>query len=534
MKTLTDLLAARAAERADAPVVVDGATRRTYRELEHDVHAIADAMRAAGIGPGDRVAAMLASGLPAMTLYFAAARVGAIVVAVNWRLAPPEVAYVLQHSAPRLGFVSPRLADAWRKTGTAIRAIEVPDAGEHAADFDAFLRRGGQSAPGAAGATAAESIAAPAGSMAPAGGAIPPPETGPVHHDPLVMLFTSGTTGRPKGCVLGQRGQLAAAASMAAWHGFDAQSCTFVGMPLFHVAGLGLSLATIAAGGTVVFAPRDAQAADVHRLIAGTRCTFAALPPTLLGPILKLQVTAPLALALSRVVTGAGMAREADLANIRDALKVDTIGGYGQTEAGNFVAWLTGPEQTARPSSCGRVLPHLEARIVDGDGHVLPRDETGELQLRGASVFLGYWNDPAATAKTIDPEGWLSTGDLMRLDADGFLHFAGRAKELIKSGGENVYPLEVEQVLMAHPGVRDACVFGVPDRRWGEAVHAAVVLASGATSTQDELDAWCAGRIAGYKRPRAIVFLDAVPRDPNGKPLRRVLTARSVPGEGTA
>ncbi|HKY92956.1 MAG TPA: fatty acid--CoA ligase family protein, partial [Nevskiaceae bacterium] len=346
--------------------------------------------------------------------------------------------------------------------------------------------------------------------------------------DPLVILYTSGTTGRPKGCVLGQDGQVAAALATVAWHRLGPDDRWFVSMPLFHVAGLGMSLATFAAGGATVYAPRDAQAADVQRLLTDTGCTLAALAPTVLGPVMRRQATSPLPLRLTRVVVGGGMARESDLRGIRAALRVDTIGGYGQTEAGNFLAWLSGAEQTERPTACGRVLPHVEARVVDAEGRALPPDTVGELQVRGPSVMVGYWNDPDATRRALDADGWLSTGDLMRIDACGYLHFTGRLKELIKSGGENVYPLEVEQVLNAHPAVQDSCVFGVPDRQWGEAVHAAIVCRPGATLTADDVAAWCGPRIAGYKRPRVVTFVDAVPRDPNGKPLRRILSARAV------
>jgi fatty-acyl-CoA synthase len=247
----------------------------------------------------------------------------------------------------------------------------------------------------------------------------------------------------------------------------------------------------------------------------------------LLPEIIALQRTAPRAHEISRVTMGGGMHEASLVKEVRDGLGTEILAGYGQTEAGNFVCYLNAAEQLSHPTACGRPMSHIEASIQNADGALLPAGEVGELCLRGPSVMAGYWRNQAATAAAIR-DGWLRTGDMMRLDGDSFLHFVSRSKDLIKSGGENVYPREVELVLLAHPAVADACVFGVPDETWGEAVKAVIVPSAGAAPDPAALVAWCRQHIAGYKRPRYIEFMEVLPRSPLGKLAVQDLRARLV------
>jgi len=207
--------------------------------------------------------------------------------------------------------------------------------------------------------------------------------------------------------------------------------------------------------------------------------------------------------------------------------KSDMLLGYGQTEGGGLLCLISLADQLHRPTSCGKPLPHLDARIVDDAGNDLADDAHGELVIRGPSTTIGYLNLPEATREALSG-GWLRTGDIFWRDGDGFLHFAGRKKELIKSGGENIYPAEVELALLGHPAVRQCCVVGVPDRRYGEAVKAFVVLADGQASSPRDIADWCRTRIAGYKRPRFVEFVDQILCDFQAKPQRALLVKLPV------
>jgi acyl-CoA synthetase (AMP-forming)/AMP-acid ligase II len=344
------------------------------------------------------------------------------------------------------------------------------------------------------------------------------------------MLYTSGTTGRPKGCLLTQAGQMASTSASLDYWRVAQEDRLLIALPLFHVGGFGILLTHFAAGAASIICRRHLATPALLDLAVAEGCRTLSVSPTLLPEILALQRTAPRDLGISRVTMGGGMHEAALVREVRDVLGTEILAGYGQTEAGNFVCYLNATEQLKRPTACGRPLRHIQASIQDADGALLPVGEVGELCLRGPSIMAGYWRNPTATAATLR-QGWLRSGDMMRQDEDGFLHFVSRTKELIKSGGENVYPREVELVLLAHPGVADACVFGVPDETWGEAVKAAIVPRTTEPPDPAALVAWCRQHIAGYKRPRYIEFLEVLPRSPLGKLAIQDLRARPVTPE---
>jgi acyl-CoA synthetase (AMP-forming)/AMP-acid ligase II len=231
-------------------------------------------------------------------------------------------------------------------------------------------------------------------------------------------------------------------------------------------------------------------------------------------------------LYLQRMVIGGGMYDREFLDRLARTLgrggALDLFAGYGQTEAGNFIACMNRYEQLEHPRACGKAMAHVEISVRGADGALLPTGEAGELFIRGPSIMLEYWRQPSATAAAVT-DGWLRTGDIMSLDSQGFVSFVGRSKELIKTGGENVYPAEVENILRMHSSIADCCVAGIPDQEWGEVVKAFVVL-----RPNSELDAagvigWCKKSLAGYKRPRLVAFVDSIPRDANGKIQRHIL-----------
>ncbi|WP_197277230.1 class I adenylate-forming enzyme family protein [Sphingomonas profundi] len=477
------------------PALIDGARQRTYAELDARTDRLARALIAAGVGPGDRVAALLYNGAPLIELYFAAAKARAILLPLNWRLAAPEIAFIVEDATPKLLFVSPGLAPLADGLVSHARRIAVPD--EPATDdpFEALVAGDLDSLPGAE------------------------PD------DLWIMLYTSGTTGRPKGCLLDQRGQFVSALASALLWRAQPHDKVLMALPLFHVGGLGILFAHMIVGACTVIAPRVCDGALARDMIADYGCTRAAIAPQLYARMLEVQAEVPRPLALDLVSMGGGMHEPALVAEVRDALETDILLGYGQTEAGNFISYLTAAEQLARPRSCGRAMAHLDVAVLDEAGRPVPAGASGELVVRGASVLRRYWNQPEATGRTLR-DGWLRTGDLFSIDEAGYLTLLGRLKDLIKSGGENVYPKEVEAVLDAHPAITESCVFGVPDDQWGEAVKAVIVIRPGRTLTAGEIVAWCRDHIAGYKRPRYIEFVDALPRSDAGKLLMRDLRAR--------
>ena len=493
--TFAALVATSAALNARRTALVDGDLRLSYDALLSRSATIAARLCALGVQPGDRIALLLPDGAAFIELVLAAARIGAIAVTLNWRLAPAEIAHILSDCAPRLIAVHPRYA--------GLVPADAP--GQHLTVESRDV-------------LAALPTAESASSGDPTGAT------------PLYMMYTSGTTGFPKGCVHGQTGTAAAALALIARRGLTRDDRLLSTMPLFHVAGLGHALAMLAVGGTIIFAPRDADAAALCALAATERCSWASLNDGQTAAMRReIQARGGPMLHLRHNTRGAGFGNPAKIAWLRDEWACTVVGGYGQTEVGGYATFIDYADMLEHPTAIGWPVHHIRMTLLDADGQPLPDDWAGEgeIGIRSPSVMLGYWNKPEATAAALGT-GWLRTGDLARRDALGLFHLTGRIKELIKSGGENVYPVEVEQVLAAHPAVLDAAIAGVPDRQWGEAVKAFIVPRAGKSVSSADLVRWCRERIAGYKIPRYVEFIDAIPRDHLGKTRRRELSDRPV------
>ncbi|MDN3355864.1 AMP-binding protein [Actinomadura sp. DC4] len=442
--------------------------RRTYGELARRVERLSSVFAAAGVRTGSRVALLSANTPEAIETAFAASRLGACVVPLNTRLAPAEIRFQIEDSGAAYAVVHPALEPLARESG--LLALTHWMIGE-------------ETRPGVA-----------AGAEGPRPGA----------DTPIIQLYTSGTTGRPKGCLLTNRGWVAATVNAVQGLGVTGEDRLLATLPLFHVAGYGMVLAHLAMGGTVVF-PAGAGPDEAWSLIAEHGVTVAIFP-TGTRRALRHPSARPL-----RLVYGMAGTERAETLRILAELGCDYRGVYGSTEAGNFVAVSTLAEELERPGTVGRPLPAFDIAIEASPG------EPGELLVRGPSMMAGYANLPGEGLR----DGWLHTGDVMRRDDDGYLYFVDRAKDMIKTGGENVYSAEVERVLLTHPGVGDAAVFGVPDRRWGEAVKALVV--TRAPVGPEELDAYCRDRLGAFKRPRWYEFAAAIPRNHSGKILKRDL-----------
>ena len=442
-------------------------------------------------------------------LWFGALKARACLTPVNWRLAPPEIAFILKDAGARLLIVG----EAFAATAASLLA-ECPAISRvfqfepgHAdwPDFRGWI--GGYRADD-------------------------PNLTGDPADD-VIQLYTSGTTGLPKGVQLTNANYAAVFASATQqWARFDPGDAVLVAMPLFHVAGANMGMLGLLQGARCVILG-EADPGVILALIQQHAIRQAFLVPALINMILQHPALESADLAcLEKVYYGASPISEAVLRQARTRFGASFTQLYGLTETVGAGTYLP-PEahEGARLRSCGRASPGVEVRVTV-EGRSADILEVGEIELRSAAVMKGYWNRPDATAEAIDADGWFRSGDAGYFDADGYLYIHDRVKDMIVSGGENVYPAEVENALFSHPAVADAAVIGVPDERWGEAVKAVVVLRPGAAADPAALIAHCRKLIAAYKAPKSVDFADVLPRNPSGKVLRRELRKPYWEGRG--
>jgi acyl-CoA synthetase (AMP-forming)/AMP-acid ligase II len=357
--------------------------------------------------------------------------------------------------------------------------------------------------------------------------AAPAPElTPPTLQDDVLQLYTSGTTGLPKGVRLDNANYAAFLELRTQVEGFDygADDTVLIVMPLFHVAGTNISFSGLAAGGRVIVLPEFTPAA-VLRLIEAERVAHIFLVPAMINMLLQApEIEGADLSSLKSVAYGASPISEAVLATATQRFGCGFIQFYGMTESTGAGTFLKPSEHGGElMRSCGKAWPQMAVKILGEDGQEVGTGEIGEIAIWGGMVMAGYWNRPEATAETVSPDRWLKTGDAGYRNAEGYIFVHDRVKDMIVSGGENIYPAEVENAILGCPGVADAAVIGVPDARWGEAVKAIVVPAAGAAPDPQAVIAWARERIAGYKAPKSVDFIDVLPRNASGKVLRREL-----------
>ncbi|HET7566921.1 MAG TPA: AMP-binding protein [Gaiellaceae bacterium] len=454
------ILAAAAREHArNAALLVDGATV-SHEELDRLSAAVAAGLAEAGVRPGDRVAVRLPNGVAAVAALTGVLRAGAVAVPLNPLLAPPEV-------AARLALARPAL---------------VLD------DEDALPSGSG----------AAEPVEREAG-------------------DAAVILFTSGTSGAPKGAILTHGSLGDAAANAAAAMEFGPGDVVLGAAPFSHVLGLSSGVVATLASGAAVAVERRFEAEATLARMAATRTTILLGVPTMCIALCEAaRRGGPLPPVRIAHVGGAPVPVEVGR-EFERVFGAELYEGYGLTEmSGIATTYVAG--QARKPGSVGMPLGTTEIRIDEPDA-----DGAGEVRFRGPSVVAGYWENPDATAEAISADGWLATGDVGRLDGDGYLYLVDRKKELVIRGGYNVYPREVEEALYAHPDVLEAAVVGVPHPTLGEEVAAAVVRRPGSDLGAEELQAWARERVAAYKYPRLVAFVDELPKGPTGKILKRAI-----------
>jgi fatty-acyl-CoA synthase len=477
------------ARNTPARVAIDAAgVRTTYGELADRSQRMAAALAARGMEHGDRVATLTPNSAEHVALLFACAKLGLALQPLNWRLLPPEIRYQLDDAEPSLLVVDPTHAALADEAGGDVPRVPF-------SELDA-------SGPG--------------------------PEVDVRDDDPLLLAYTSGTTGKPKGAVLTHANCFWTNLSFDRTSGIGEDDVVLQVLPQFHSGGWNVQpLLAWWKGATVVLEASFDPGRALGLIESKRVTTMMGVPATYLFMAEQPEFgTSDLSSLRLAVVGGAPMPES--LLETWRARGVGIVQGYGLTEAAPNVLCLPQEDAAHKLGFAGKPYPHVDVALRDPDsGALLEGAATGELVVRGPNVFAGYWRNPVATAEAF-ADGWLLTGDLAARDDEGYYRIVGRLKDLVISGGENVYPAEIEDVLHAHPAIAEAAVVGVPDERWGEVCVAFVVLREGHARDADAILGWCGERLARFKVPRSVRFVDALPRSGMDKVLKDELRASAL------
>ena len=502
LKVLADISRQQAKLRGNAVALHFQGRDTTYATLDKHTSQIANGLIALGQKPGARIGYMGMNSDTYFEVLLGSFKANGVLVGVNWRLAGPEVVYVLNDAGCEVMFVGAEfvpMIEAIKKECPRLKHLIAVDGGH--ATWPAYATwRDGQSDKD--------------------------PHLPIKADDDAIQLYTSGTTGHPKGVQLTNGNYLAffQAGMEAKWSDFEPGEANLIAMPNFHVAGTNMGLTTLAQGSLGVVM-KTVVPDEIFNLVEKFHIKNMFLVPAVIlmltqHPRIKTTDMS----SVKAMFYGASPIAEETLKTAQSLLKgCGFTQLYGLTEtvgAGTALQPVDHAGQLLR--SCGKAYPGLDIKVFDGDGHEVKTGEVGEIVMRGGVLMKGYWNKPEATAKAIK-NGWFYTGDAGFYDKDGYLYIHDRVKDMIVSGGENIYPAEVENAVFGHPAIADVAVIGVPDDKWGEAVKAIVVLKPGAKATPEDIIAYTRARIAGYKLPKSVDFVEALPRNPSGKILRREL-----------
>ena len=505
--TVADAVAAHARLQPHKIGARDSRRALSFAQWHERANRLANGLLALGLAKGDRVALLAYNCVEWMEIYAALARAGLVAVPINFRLTPPEIAYIATHSEARAFIVQGELQDRVDAIRPELALVQ-----EAYISIDPVLAPGWQNYEALIAAAANES---PAVEVRPA--------------DPCALMYTSGTTGRPKGAIRSHEGNTLIALATAVEMGFTRQDTALLVMPMCHANSLYFSHTFTHLGATcVIDDSKSFNPEAMLALLASEKVTFTSLVPTHYIMMLGLPDATKAKYDVSAVeklmISSAPARRDTKLAILAHFRNSRLYELYGSTEAG-WVTLLRPEEQIDKLGSVGREWAGSGAiRLLDADGREVPDGEVGELHSRTPYAFDGYWKNPEKTAECFRGD-WCSVGDMARRDANGYITLVDRKSNMIISGGENVYPSEVESILGAHPKIKDVAVIGVPHDKWGESVQAVVVVHAGQQVAAAELLDWCRSRMAGFKRPQAVVFIaDAdMPRTATGKILHRVL-----------
>lgn len=491
----------------------------SFGSLDAGSNRAANGLLAQGIQPGDRVAYLGKNSHLYFEILLGALKVGAAMTPVNWRLADPEIIYVLNDCQARLLFVGDGFAEMAARIAPRLEHVKTiigVDAQDgNQTDYRTWRDGFPATDPHCNGGT----------------------------DDDAIQLYTSGTTGYPKGAVMTNRSIFASRAGASQAEPLDWQvsvpgEVTLLAMPCFHISGTGTGLGTMFAGtGAIVLPEYDPTKA--LEMIEQFNISKIFMVPAAIQIMLNHPRVHEVDFSRLKYITyGASPIPLELMRAAMDRFGCGFVQMYGMTETSGTIVTLNpedhDPAGSPRMLSVGKPLPGVEIKIIDGEGQELPAGQIGEIATRSIKNMKGYWNNPKATASTIDADGWLKTGDAGYLDEDGYLYIRDRVKDMIISGGENVYPAEVENAIYSHPKVADVAVIGVPDEKWGEAVKACVVVKKNESLTEAEVIAHARRHIAGYKCPKTVDFIDVLPRNPSGKVLRRELRAPYWEGKDRA
>lgn len=503
LTTVWSLVDYHADVRGDACALQFEGRQTSYSMLRDAVLLMAARLRTLGVGPGSRVAYLGKNTDDYFVLLFALARLKAVIVPLNWRLSLAEWGYIVRDAGAVRLFCDHAFADAAYQLADACRILPA--------------------ALPVNGAELAALVPAHAGAV---DDTVPVPEPG----DVVFQVYTSGTTGRPKGALLTNRSLLALRAPgyRAGLHWFPRpEETVIVALPVAHIAGTAYALFGFYAGARIVVA-REFVPEEVLSLIDREQGNHTILAPAAMQMLMDCPEAAQTDFSSLRCITyGAAPIPEAQLRQSQAVFGCGFVQMYGLSEASGGVVALTPEDHLSdvpgRLRSAGTPMPGVEIAIVDPAGQPLPAKSEGEIVVRSAAVMEGYWHMPDATQAALLPGGWLRTGDIGRIDGDGYLHVLDRVKDMIISGGENVYPAEVENAIFGHPGVADVAVIGVPSARWGEEVAAIIVPRGADAPSLGDIQQWVEGKLARYKVPRQLHLAAELPRNAGNKILRKEL-----------
>ena len=482
-------------ERPEATALAFGTRTTTWAELDRRSNQVANGLRSLGVEPRDRIAVLARDDDHGVALAFGCAKAGAVLLGLNWRLATPEIHYILEHSEATVLFVG---------EGLGVDAPDLPSLKHEIslahADFVPWCERWGDADP---------LLVQDADDVA-------------------VQMYTSGTTGRPKGVMLAHRSFFAVVRSMREqgdpWIGWTPEDVSLLSFPLFHIGGIWWTMTTLIAGARLVVVP-SFVAEDALRLIEAHRVTKACMVPAMIQMMLNEAACGDAdTSSLTHIIYGGSPITPTCLSTAIQRFGCQFGQIYGLTETGNTAVFLW-PEDHQDEDllrAAGRPYPCVQVKVIDEAGAALGPNAVGEICLRSPANMIGYFKNEAATAATLI-DGWVHTGDAGHMDARGYVFVSDRLKDMIISAGENIYPAEIESVIAAFPGVRECAVIGVPDDRWGEVVKAFVVMNPGDALDRTALSRHCRGALADFKVPRAVELIDALPRTPSGKVQKHVL-----------
>ena len=510
---VTEFLTITAAVVPDREAIIFEDKRFTFAQLQERAFRLADALIHLGVGPGDRVATVQVNCNELVETCLAAATIDGVYMPLNFRAVADELTFMLNDAEPKVLLVGKRyfdLVDSIRPhLKSVVHCIALEEPHKDWPFYDDVLE------------------------------AASPEERFPSAEDDdlVVLMFTAGTTGVAKGVMLTHNSFSSYILANVEPVEFETEEKNILTVPLYHIAGLQAVLAAVYGGRTLII-QRQFEAKEWMSLVQEERADRAMLVPTMLKQIMDQPDFHAYDLSSLKVVTygAASMPLEVIKRAIQEFPGSAFINAFGQTETASTITMLgpgdhvipkdAPPEELERRlkrlTSIGTPLPDVDVRIVDEEGNEVSTGEVGEIVAQGPRLMKGYWGSQSATEETMRG-GWLYTGDLGYMDSEGYIYLAGRAKDFIKRGGEMISPEEVEQLLLTHPAVEDTAVIGVPDDHWGERPRALVVLKRNTQANEDELIEYCRDRIASFKRPESVVFVQDLPRNPMGKVLKRVL-----------